>query len=496
MVTDQQVRVLRRRLRRGQKQEAAAAAAGMSVRSGRKWKRGPLPSQQRVKRAWRTREDPFEEVWQAEIVPLLVADRNRRLEATTILEHMQGRHPGRFENGQLRTLQRRVRDWRALQGPPKEVFFEQTHELGREAAADFTHCDDLGVTIAGRPFKHLLFDLVLSASKRTGTMIAHSESFEALSAGLQRGFTLIGGVPRVLRMDNLSAATHDLRKSRGRAVNERFRAVLDHFGLELSLITPGRANENGIAEKRNDRLKRVIEQALILRGSSDFSSVRAYEAFIDEVVERRLNRPNASRFAQELTMLRPLPPRPLVCYTTWHPMVRRWSTIRVNSRTYSVPSRLIGHQVSVHQYHDHLELYYAGHLVERLPRAYGKDEHRIQYRHIIDSLVRKPGAFRRYRYREELFPTLVFRRAYDRLCDLHGERADVEYVRILHLAARTMQSRVAAVLEQLVSARVSFEYRTVQKRIEAPTLTVPQIRIPQPDPGLYDRLLPSCTGEL
>jgi len=496
MVTDQQVRVLRRRLGQGHKQEAAAAAAGMSVRSARKWKQGSLPSQQQSKRAWRTREDPFEEVWHDKVVPLLAADKDRRLEATTILEHLQAEYPDRFEDGQLRTLQRRVRDWRALEGPPKEVFFEQAHEFGREAAADFTNCNDLAVTIAGQPFDHLLFDLVLSASKRTGTMIAYSESFEALSAGLERGFSLIGGVPRVLRMDNLSAATHDLFKSRGRAINDRFRAVLDHFGLQLSLITPGRAHENGIAEKRNHRLKRVVEQALILRGSRDFASVDAYASFVDEVVERRLNRPNATRFAQELEKLRPLPPTALVCYTTWHPTVRRWSTIRVGSRTYSVPSRLIGHQVTVHQYHDRLEVYYSGRLVECLPRAHGKGDHTIQYQHVIDSLVRKPGAFRRYRYRDEMFPTLAFRRAYDRLCELHGERADVEYVRILHLAAKTMQTRVAAVLEEIVRTRAVFDYTTVQQRVAPPKLTVPHLTIPKPDPGLYDRLLPSCGGQL
>ncbi len=495
MVTDQQVRVVRRRLARGQSQEAAAAAAGMSVRSAGKWKQGALPSQ-RAKRTWRTRKDPFEEVWEEEIVPLLVTDTERRLEATTILEHLHDHHPGRFEDGHLRTLQRRVRDWRALEGPPKEVFFEQIHELGREAAADFTHCGGLGVTIAGAPFDHLLFNLVLSASKRTGTMIAYSESFEALSAGLERAFKVIGGVTRVLRTDNLTAATHDLRGSRGRALNERFRGVLEHFDLELSLITPGRAHENGVVEKRNDRLKRVLEQALILRGSSDFASAEAYQAFVDEIVERRLNRPNASRFAQELPKLKPLPQTPLVCYTTWQPKVRRWSTIRVNSRSYSVPSRLIGHEVTVHQYHDHLELYYCDQLIERLPRAYAIEAHTIQYRHIIDSLVRKPGAFQRYRYRDELFPTLVFRRAYDRLREQYGERADVEYVRILHLAARTMESRVAAALEQLVNARTDFDYRTVQEQVEPPKLEIPQISIPKPDPGVYDRLLPACAGAL
>lgn len=494
MVTDQQVRILRRRIGRGQTQEAAAAAAGMSVRSARQWKSGPLPSASRKPRSWRTRKDPFDEVWQSEIVPLLRTDTLGRLEATTILEHLQGRFPDRFDDGQLRSLQRRIRDWRALEGPAKEVFFEQVHEVGREAAVDFTHCDGLEVLIAGEPFEHLLFDMVLPASGRTETMIAYGESFEALVAGLDRCFQRIGGVPHVLRMDNMSAATHDLRIKRGRAVNERFQAVLDHFGLQLSLITPRRAHKNGVVEKRNDRLKRVLEQALILRGNRRFASVAEYQRFIDEVVGRRINLPNAAKFERERSALRPLPQGSLTCYTVWQPKVRRWSTIRVNSRTYSVPSRLIGHQVTVHQYHDHLDVFYAGKLVDSPQRVRGKEGHRIEYRHIIDSLVRKPGAFRRYRYRDELFPTLAFRRAYDRLRTTHGERADVEYVRILHLAARTMQTRVTAVLEDLLASAAILDYATVRERIDPPTFTVPQLSIPTPDPSVYDALLARCGG--
>jgi len=453
-----------------------------------------MPSGIPAQRSWRTRSDPFEEVWESKIVPLLVLDTDRRLEATTILEHLQSNDPDLYADAKLRTLQRRIRDWRAVQGPGKEVFFEQIHELGREAAGDFTHCSDLEVTINGEPFDHLLFDLVLSASSRTGTMIAYSESYEALAAGLERALGQIGGVPKVLRLDNLSAATHDLRNKRGRAVNERFTAVLEHFGMEVSLITPGRPNENGVVEKRNHRLKRVLEQALILRGSHDFGAIAEYEAFVDEVVERRLNRPNQTKFEAEKPHLRPLPRVPLVCYTTWQVKVRKWSTIRVQAKAYSVPSRLIGHTVTVHQHHDHLEVYYAGSLVESLPRARGKHAQAIEYRHVIDSLVRKPGAFRRYRYREELFPTLVFRRAYDRLLQLHGDRADVEYVRILHLAAKTMESKVAAALDDLLTGQEPFDYKIVQGRVEPPPISVPVITIPAPNPAAYDSLLEVSVG--
>ena len=180
MVKDAQVGVLRRRRMEGKTQEASAAAAGMSVRSARKWEHGAYPSQERKQHTWRTRKDPFAEVFESEVVPLLVEDTESVLETTTLLAELNRRHPGQFSEGQLRTLQRRVRLWRALNGPAKEVFFPQEHLPGREAAYDFTNCDELGVTIGSTPFEHLLFELALSFSGWRWPTVALSESYEAL----------------------------------------------------------------------------------------------------------------------------------------------------------------------------------------------------------------------------------------------------------------------------------------------------------------------------
>ena len=473
----------------GKTQEAAAASSGMSIVTARKWLRGPLPSSTRKARHWRTRPDSFVDVWEGDVVPLLKRDKGRVLQASTILEELERQYPGRFSARQVRTLQRRMRDWRALYGPDKEVFFEQVHPPGREMACDFTWANDLGVTIAGEPLKHLIFEVVLSHSKRTWADVAFGETYEALLDGLQRALWSFGAVPQVIRLDNLSAATHELRRGGGRALNERFRAVLDHYGTKASLITPGRAHENGIAEQRHYRTISALAQALVLRGSRDFERLEAYRSFITETLERSHNRHTTERFEEERRHLRPLPSSPVPSYTEYAPVVRRWSTIRVGGRTYSLPSRLRGHQVQVHQYPDTLEVYYAGKRVETMPRLRGKQTHRIDYRHIIGSLVRKPGAFARYRYREELFPRSSFREAYDRLCTTHGDRADVEYVRILHLAAQTMESRVDEVLRGLLSRREPFDYAQVRRLVDPEPPPVPEIRLAPPDLGVYDRLL-------
>jgi hypothetical protein len=492
MVTDKQVRLLRQKMAEGKTIGAAAAAAGMSDRSAHTWKTGALPSQTKRPRHWRTRPDAFKDVWESDVVPLLERDDEGSLEATTILVELQRRHGERFDERHLRTLQRRLHEWRALQGPGKEVFFEQEHEPGREAAIDFTDCTELAVTIGGEPFVHLLFQFILSFSKWRSVALAFSETFEALVTGLQGALWDLGGVPMVLRSDNMSAATHEL-PSGGRELNRRFAAVLAHYGLRSTRIEPGKSNQNGVVEKAHDRLKTAIDQALIVRGNRDFGSIALYLNFV-ESIRAELNRGVTERLAQERAVLKQLPSTRLPNYTQYDAIVRKWSTVHFSRRTYSVPSRLIGCCVEVRQHAHVVEIFYRGKLTASMPRLRGEQSHRIDYRHVIWSLVRKPGAFARYRFREELFPTLTFRRAYDALVDARGERADVEYVRILHLAASTLQADVEAALALLLERGFRFDYAAV-KAIAAPEKpAVPLVQIPAPDPAAYDCLL-VCGGD-
>ena len=489
MVTGKQVRRLRQKLMQGKTQEAAAAAAGMSVRSARTWQRGPLPLESKSSRAWRTRPDPFAAIWSEAVLPLLQRDPESALQATTVLEWLEERYPGRFSPAQLRTLQRRLRDWRALHGPEQEVFFPQVHPPGREAQMDFTDAGELRVNIAGLPFPHLFFEFILSHSGWRFVDLAFGETFEALQQGLQGALWALGGVPRVVRTDNLSAATHELKETKGRTLTQRYAALLEHYGLQATRTNPRSSHENGVAEQAHYRLKTALAQALIIRGSRDFPSVAAYNAFVQGVVAKRNGRVQG-KLAEERRHLRPLPPAAVPEYTTWRTRVRKWSTIRVTNRTYSVPSRLCGHEVEVRQYADYLEVYYKGQMVERLERVRGEQKARIDYRHIIWSLVRKPGAFARYRFREHLFPTQVFRQAYDALSRWHGGRADVEYVRILHLAASTLEARVERALSQLLLTGRSFDYAAVQELAAPAPPQIPQLPLlSAPDLKVYDALL-------
>jgi len=490
MVTDEQVRLLRKKMAKGKTIASAAAAAGISERSAYTWKAGRLPSETKKPRCWRTRPDPFSAVWESEVVPLLTDDDRGVLEGTTILSELRRRHGEAYSPGQLRTLQRRIYDWRALHGPGKDVMFEQTHEAGREGAFDFTDASELGITIAGAAFAHLLFQFVLSFSKWRWVGLAFSETFEALVRGLQGALWELGGVPSVWRSDNLSAATHQIPGG-GRELNRRFAAVLEHYGAKSTRIEPRKSHQNGVAEKANDILKSAIDQELVIRGSRDFASVDAYMQLVGRVRDRiNAGKPTAL-LEEERQRLLPLPTSPLPEYTTYPVTVRQWSTIHFARHVYSVPSRLIGCAVEVRQYPDIVEVYYRDSRkpTATMPRLRGDRYHQIDYRHVIWSLVRKPGAFARYRYREELFPSLVFRRAYDALVDARGERADVEYVRILHLAASTMQADVEAVLETLLERGERPDFATVKALAAPEKLTVPEVHLPAPDLSVYDRLI-------
>jgi hypothetical protein len=488
MVTDQQVRRLQRFDLLGLAKEVAAAKAGLDPKTARKYRQvGKLPSEvHRMDRDYRTRLDPFAEVW-PQLEELLRV--NPGLEAKTLFAELQRRFPGRFADGQLRTLQRHVKRWRALHGSAKEVFFSQVHHPGRLCASDFTHCTDLRVTIAGAPFDHLIYHFVLTYSNwETGT-ICFAESFESLSEGLQNALAALGGVPRMHRTDRLTAAIPP--GTEGSAYfTARYQALLRHYDLQGQAIQAGKSNENGDAEQSHWQFKRALEQALLLRGSRDFAGRAAYAEFLNRLFDQQ-NAGRQQRLAEELPLLRPLPARRLEACQRLRVRVDRGSTIHVRCNTYSVASRLIGEKVEVRLYAERLEVWYAQQIVETLPRLRGRGKHCVHYRHVIDWLVRKPGAFEDYCYRQDLFPSSRFRLAYDVLTEQQPERAAKEYLEILYLAARQSEAGVEAALARLLEAGGSLSASLVAEELARgdKALSAVEVTIGVVDLVSYDSLL-------
>jgi hypothetical protein len=486
MVTDEQVRRLKKLIKNEKTLGLAAAKSGMDEKTARKWRDSEkLPGECRVMHDWRTRADSFDGVW-PEVRNLLEV--NPGLQAKTIFDYLQRRSPGNLADGQLRTLQRRIKFWRATEGPPREVFFAQIHYPGKLAQSDFTHMSKLGVTIMGQAFDHLLYHFILTYSNWETGSICFSESFEALSGGLQSALWELGGVPDAHQTDQLTAAVNNLHSKD--EFNRRYTALLDHYGLVGKKIQVNEPNENGDIEQSHNRLKTAVNQALMLRGSRDFSSAEEYKAFLVNLFAQ-LNAGRKARFAEELEVLRPLPKCRLNASVRIEARVGLGSTINVQKNIYSVNSRLIGAKVVVNIHADHIEVFYGQKLVASMPRLRGSGKHHIDYRHIIDWLVKKPGAFANYRFSRDLFPSLCFRLVYDLLGN------DKEYLKILQLAAREGERKIETILKSLIDGSLEISAKLVKDMLALDIAPSPaQVNIAPVDLLGYDRLLVAKGGAL
>jgi hypothetical protein len=496
-ITDQQVGLYMSN-RRNNPQDLAAARAGISVRSARTIESAVALPSQNPRRYWRSRPDPFVDVWQSEVVPLL--RKTPQLMAVTLLRKLQDDHAGCFPDSMLRTLQRHVRHWHALEGPPKEVFFPQEYAPGHRGLSDFTAMGALRITVANAPYVHMLYHFVLAFSRWEHVEVVEGgESFEALSRGLQNAVWQAGGAPLEHRSDSLSAAFKNLSEEQDFTV--RYTALLAHYGMVGTRNNRGESHENGSVESSHRYLKEAIEQALLLRGHRDFEDPAAYAGFVREAVMRR-NRRNAAAFRIEREQLQDLPARRTTDFIEDHAQVTRCGTFTVRGILYSAPSRLIGHRLKVRLYSDRLDCYLSGAIVLSLvrgTRAPGGGRGRvIDYRHFIDGLRRKPQAFKGLVFRDALFPREAYRRTWEQL-DLRLTRRQScrTIVALLEMAAR---DGVEALLAQRLDVLLALgELPDVQRLREefAPRQTqLPTITVLIPSASRYDALLPSAQDDV
>jgi transposase len=427
----------------------SAIKAGMSRNTARNYLRqDDVLEQRQTPHTWRTREDPLEAVWPQALAMLGQAP---ELEAKALFEHLAQSHPGGIKEGLLRTFQRRVRSWRLAEGPEKEVFFTQDHQPGEVLAVDWTEMGGLGVMIEGKVLAHKLFHAVLPYSNWEWAVRAQSESSLSLRGGLKATLGRLGRVPRQLLTDHSSAATHQLKRDGAeRGFNEEYLGICAHYGIEPRTINVGRPQENGSCESAHGHLKRRIGQHLLLRGSRDFSSEEEYDGFLIGVLDSA-NRLRTKRLGEELAAMRETAVADLPDYRELMVSVGNNSTIRVRKQSYSVPSRLIGAKLLARIYENRIVLLAGAQEVAQLPLGGGDRGAVIDFRHVIGHLLRKPGAFAGYRWREEMFPAPVYRATYDHLTRL-GQDADRRYLEILKVAADEGQTVVENALEQLFSA--------------------------------------------
>ena len=489
-ITQQQVKLYMTYRKEGLTQEAAAAKTDISTRTGRTIeKSNQAPSTKG--RHWRTRKDPFESVWDQDIVPFL--KEYPEVSPLTLLEYLQEQYPKQYPDKLLRTLQRRVKKFRALQGADKSVMFDQHYPPGIQCLSDFTLLKNQSITIQQQPLNHLLYHFRLRYSGWSHMkVILGGESFSALTEGMQEAFWRLGGVPQEHRTDSLSAAYKNREESTEQDLTRQYESFCKHYNIKPTRNNLGQSHENGAVESGHGHLKRRIEQGILLRGNADFESVSAYQQFIDKIVYQH-NRRNAQSIEVERPYLQDLPETKTIDFSELSVKVSNASIIRVRSNAYSVPSRLIGECLRVHLYHDRLECYLSSSHVATLKRVYSNKSsrnHNIDYRHVYESLKKKPNAFRHWVFKDDVLPTDIYRqiwRAADRL--LEPQLACKYIVGCLALAAEYKCERMLGdfIVEALVSDTLP-SLSDLQLKFGRKTPTLPTMNVHQHDLASYDDL--------
>jgi transposase InsO family protein len=495
-INDHQMR-LYMKIRATSPAPAAAAGASISVASAYRIDGDPrLPSQKKPPRS-RRRPDPLVEFFDTEVVPMLIAAPGLR--PIAVFQEMQRRYPALGENVR-RTLERRIRSWRALHGGDRDLVFRQVHEPGHMGLSDFTEMGDLAVEVAGVPLVHRLYHFRLACSGfEHAHVILGGESYVALAEGLQNALWALGGAPREHRSDSLSAAFRNLDREAREDLTTRYEALCRHYGMEPSRNNRGVAHENGSIESPHGHLKRAIGDALLLRGSGRFADLEAYRRFIDEIVSRK-NARNEKRITAERRVLTPLPANRTCDYEETTGLVTSSGGFTLKRVFYTVPSRLVGHRLRVKLYDDRLDLLLGTTWLLTLRRGRpgpdGKHGHVVDYRHVIHALRRKPMALLNLVYRDELFPREAYRLTFERLREISEQLACKTLVELLSLAHdRTCEAELAGVLTELLKINQLPDVAALQARFAPDPGRLPQVRVELVPLSRYETLCASALGE-
>jgi hypothetical protein len=502
VISDHQAIALFKEFKSSKNKKLSALKTGMDRKTAAKYiKKNKLPSELVSVRNWRTHPDKLLPIWDD---ALSFLESEPDLEASSLFEHLLDMHPDKLQETQLRSFQRKVKEWRIKYGADKEIFFDQITVPGKMAQVDWLDMNQVKIIIEGEHYKHKLIHFTLNHSNIESATICKSESVVAIKNGLRDFlYNVAGKSPQVLQIDNSSAATHRLIKDQSKRVfNDEYLEILKYYNIIPQKNNIRKPNENGVVESQNGHLRNKIEQMLKIRGSKSFSSLVEYNIFIDKIITK-LNKRRELKFQEELPHMNAIPSSPLPDYQELYVTIRNRSTVNIKNMTYSVPSKLIGSKLKAKIYEDKIELCSGRNIVYSLPRLFGTRSVLINYRHVINSLIRKPGAFENYTYKEELFPTQNFRNLYERLIedkDINHRSSNLEYLRILKLAADNIEEDVDTAIAMLISSNeLPLTVDTISNLIlDKSVLELDDMNI-FPDLNIYDHLFLSCkatTGEV
>ncbi|MCW8961740.1 MAG: IS21 family transposase [Ignavibacteriaceae bacterium] len=489
-----QVNVYKQSRKKGLTQMTSATKAGISIKSGRSIEKGIWTDPRKKERHWKTRKDPLEKVWDNELVKML--ENNPTLTPKTLFECLQGKYGDLYGDSISRTLQRRVKEWKACYGPEKEVMFRQTHEPGQQGQSDFTVLKKtIVITINGKVFKHILYHFKLVFSRWSYIMVVlGGESHSALLEGLQKALWKLGGAPKEHRTDSLSAAYKNKSKKESQDLTDCYKAFCDTYGMKPTRNNLGKKHENGSVEAAHGHLKRRIEQQLMVRGNNDFASIQEYQKFIDDLVDKH-NALHTKDFLKEKEALKKLPLYKAADYTETVVKVTTSSTISVQRVMYSVPSRLIGETLRVRLYHNRLLCYLGSkHIItfDRIRAKKGERKRSIDYRHLIDSLIKKPRAFRHSQIRDDLLPNSLYQVIWKYVDENMLDAIACKFiVGLLHIAAKeNCEQALAEHVLQKIDASEPLKLNEIQDHFSSRKRCEIQLIVLQHTLEYYNILIP------
>ncbi len=490
MLTAKQVTRYMNNRKDNKTQVVSADRAGISVRSGRNIEKN---MRRRKERDWKTRKDPFNEVWEAVVIPLL---KKPVYQATKVLLELQKQFPGKYPTSLLRTLQRRMKEWRALYGEDKEVMFMQEHEPGREGISDFTHPKDIQVTIQGKVLKHIFFHFRLPYSGYSYVHVfkGSGESFTNFAQGLEAALARVGGSPETHKTDSLSACYKNLSKDGQEDLTARHAALMEHYSMEPRRNNRGKGHENGSIESAHRHVKDRIRQCLAIRGSVDFVSFEEYQQFIFEVIDEH-NQHNVKNLEIEQLKLQPLPSTKGIDHEQVVAVVSSTSTIQVKKVMYTVPSKLIKEKLSVRVYHDRLECYLGMNHVITLKRIHSSGEKKarlVDFRHIISSLMKKPQAFRHSCLRDDLLPNDNYTYIWNHVDKTMDNNAACKFiVGLLYLAAKEdILDELANTVIDKIHSKEKLSLKKLQAMYLSKEESTPEVSVKQHTLSEYNELIP------
>jgi hypothetical protein len=499
-ITKQQVKLyMKYRADKNLRQESCAAKAGFSVRSAHTIDKGKHHTQtEKSLRTYKTRLSPLDEVWDKELRPML--EKHPQLQPKTLFIYLQRTYQDEsgmplYNDSILRTLQRRVSNWSAQHGQPKEVIFPQNHLPGQQSLSDFTYMNQSEILINAVVFKHMLYHFRLVYSKWSYVkVIQGGESFQALSEGLQEALLHLGGATKEHRTDSLSAAFKNLSETAKADITERYQELCAYYNMEPTRNNKGRSHENGSVESSHGHLKNRIHQELILRGSNDFSSIEVYEKWLQDIVLNS-NRRNSKNFLIEKVALQPLPAYKTIDHELISTKISGLSTMVVRNMTYSVPSRLAGHTLTLHLYQRHIEGYLGSSKVIQVERKYRREQktrYVIDYHHIIHALIKKPRAFRFCKYRDEILPDETYRSIWQHLDATETkEVAPKLMLRLLKLAADyDCEKKLGEYVLSLVQQGARIDIQMIESDFNGSNPPLPFVECQQHQLSDYDDCIP------